>query len=125
MKTLVFGPRILRPYVPLRLHLSESALRMNMFCIASALSKTVQIDEFYSVKGLLTLHPYKAKKDTLILADSGRLSLIYNLLYNSSYFLAEVFQEKSAAIPLSMILFHSLLRFVYTWSAYFMISSIS
>ncbi|SCP98451.1 hypothetical protein SAMN05421730_10213 [Anaerobium acetethylicum] len=37
MKTLVLGLRILRPYVPLRLHLSESALRMNMFCITSYL----------------------------------------------------------------------------------------
>ncbi|SCP97093.1 hypothetical protein SAMN05421730_100862 [Anaerobium acetethylicum] len=36
MKTLALGPRILRPYVPLRLHLSESALRMNMFCITSS-----------------------------------------------------------------------------------------
>ncbi|SCP97399.1 Histidine kinase-, DNA gyrase B-, and HSP90-like ATPase [Anaerobium acetethylicum] len=35
MKTLALGPRVLRPYVPLRLHLSESALRMNMFCITS------------------------------------------------------------------------------------------
>ncbi|SCP99316.1 hypothetical protein SAMN05421730_103722, partial [Anaerobium acetethylicum] len=31
----VLRPRTLRPYVPLRLHLSESALRMNMFCITS------------------------------------------------------------------------------------------
>ncbi|SCP96311.1 hypothetical protein SAMN05421730_100488 [Anaerobium acetethylicum] len=35
MKTLVLRPRTLRPYVPLRLHLSESALRMNMFFITS------------------------------------------------------------------------------------------
>ena len=44
MKTLVLGPRILWPYVPLRLHLSESALRMNMFYITSCFSKAVQID---------------------------------------------------------------------------------
>jgi len=56
MKTLVFGPRILRPYVPLRLHLSESALRINMFCITSSLQNLVQIDEYYFVNGLLTLH---------------------------------------------------------------------
>ncbi|SCQ00005.1 hypothetical protein SAMN05421730_10882, partial [Anaerobium acetethylicum] len=37
MKTLVLRTRTLRPYVPLRLHLSESALRMNMFCITSYL----------------------------------------------------------------------------------------
>ncbi|SCP98989.1 hypothetical protein SAMN05421730_103020 [Anaerobium acetethylicum] len=36
MKTLALGPHILRPYVPLRLHLSESALRINMFCITSS-----------------------------------------------------------------------------------------
>ncbi|SCP96737.1 hypothetical protein SAMN05421730_100636 [Anaerobium acetethylicum] len=36
MKTLVLRPRVLRPYVPLRLHLSESALRVNMFCITSS-----------------------------------------------------------------------------------------
>ena len=32
MKTLVLGPCILRPYVPLRLHLSESALTRSRFC---------------------------------------------------------------------------------------------
>ncbi|SCP96003.1 hypothetical protein SAMN05421730_1003104 [Anaerobium acetethylicum] len=56
MKTLALGPRILRPYVPLRLHLSESALRMNMFCITSAFTKPVQIDEYNFVNGLLTLY---------------------------------------------------------------------
>ncbi|SCP99101.1 hypothetical protein SAMN05421730_103220 [Anaerobium acetethylicum] len=44
MKTLVLRPRIVRPYVPLRLHLSESALRMNMFCMTSSFPKTLQID---------------------------------------------------------------------------------
>ncbi|SCP96557.1 hypothetical protein SAMN05421730_100584 [Anaerobium acetethylicum] len=62
MKTLALGPRILRPYVPLRLHLSESALRINMFCITFSFSKPVQINESNYVNGLLTLHSYKAKK---------------------------------------------------------------
>ncbi|SCP96120.1 hypothetical protein SAMN05421730_1003204 [Anaerobium acetethylicum] len=62
MKTLALRPRILRPYVPLRLHLSESALRINMFCITSSLLKLVQIDEYYFVNGLLTHHSCKAKK---------------------------------------------------------------
>ena len=52
----LIGPRTLQPYVPLRLHLSESALRMNMFCITSSFPKAVQIDEHYFVNGLLTLH---------------------------------------------------------------------
>ncbi|SCP96310.1 hypothetical protein SAMN05421730_100487 [Anaerobium acetethylicum] len=42
MKTLVLRPRTLRPYVPLRLHLSESALRMNMFFITSGFQKAIQ-----------------------------------------------------------------------------------
>ena len=61
MKMLVLRPRTLRPYVPLRLYLSESALRINMFCITSSFPKPVQIDDYYYINGLLTHHSYGIK----------------------------------------------------------------
>ncbi|SCP98450.1 hypothetical protein SAMN05421730_10212 [Anaerobium acetethylicum] len=49
MKTLVLRTRTLRPYVPLRLHLSESALRMNMFCITSYLLRKTSFASHHAV----------------------------------------------------------------------------
>ncbi|SCP98449.1 hypothetical protein SAMN05421730_10211 [Anaerobium acetethylicum] len=49
MKTLVLRTRTLRPYVPLRLHLSESALRIYMFCITSYLPRQTSFASHYTV----------------------------------------------------------------------------
>ncbi|SCP96534.1 hypothetical protein SAMN05421730_100565 [Anaerobium acetethylicum] len=82
MKTLVLRSRTLRPYVPLRLHLSESALRINMFCITSSFIKPVQIDEYHYINELLTLHPQK--KDAAYAASFKSSTMtIAILLYTS------------------------------------------
>ncbi|SCP97001.1 hypothetical protein SAMN05421730_100799 [Anaerobium acetethylicum] len=81
MKTLALRPRILRPYVPLRLHLSESALRINMFCITSSLLDLVQIDEYYPASGI-SMRSSNHPSFALIATDPLYFFMVFCMLFN-------------------------------------------